>query len=79
MNLGQSERAENYLERASKMLKAFPDQRLEARIICRLGFLNLHNSIYSKAIELFLEADKRMSLIDKKTFLKRLLFYWIDL
>lgn len=77
MNLNKSEEVENYLAKASKLLKTFPDPRLDARIICRHGFLNLHNSIYSKAIELFLEADKRINALERKLTLKD--YYFIGL
>ncbi|MDF1864196.1 MAG: histidine kinase [Saprospiraceae bacterium] len=77
MNLSQSEQAENYLGKASKLLKAFPDPKLEARLICRLGFLNLHNAMYLKAIELFLEADKRIHSLEKYLSLKD--YYFIGL
>lgn len=58
INLEKKERAAEYLEKASKLLRNFPDERLRARVICREGYLHLHNSNFSKATELLLEADK---------------------
>ncbi len=60
INLNKMDQATNFLDKAAKMLEVFPDTQLEARIICREGFLNLHYSNYEKAIELLLEADKRI-------------------
>lgn len=70
MNLHLYEDAKEHLGKASKLLKAFPDDRLEARAICRKGFLKLHNKSYSQAIELFLEADKRITSLQKPLKLK---------
>jgi two-component system LytT family sensor kinase len=60
INLNHLDQATHYLEKASKLLKIFPDQRLMSRLICREGYLNLHYSNYTKAIEFFLEADKKI-------------------
>ena len=65
INLNQLEQAYAYLEKARKLLHIFPDERLTARIICREGYLNLHYSNYSNAIESFLEADKRIKVSDR--------------
>lgn len=48
------------LDRASRYLDQFPDERLQTRISCREGILHLHLSNYSKAIEWLLEADKQI-------------------
>ncbi len=58
INLEKKEDAATYLDKAAKLLKTFPDQKLKARIICRQGYLHLHNSNYPKAVEFFLEAEK---------------------
>lgn len=60
INLMQLEQAEVWLSRARRLLKVFPDRQLEGRILCREGYLHLHFSNYSKAIEHFLEADKML-------------------
>ena len=67
INLMKMDQATNYLDKAAKLLEVFPDMQLEARIICREGFLNLHYSNYSKAIELLLEADKRINALSNLT------------
>jgi anti-sigma regulatory factor (Ser/Thr protein kinase) len=75
MNLDQEGLAEQYLEKAEKLLDAFPDKNLEVRLICREGFLNLQTANYSKAIELFLEAEKRASLLQENLKLKDYYFF----
>lgn len=67
INLSKMDQATNYLGKAHKLLVVFPDTQLEARIICREGFLNLHYSNYEKAIELLLEADKRINALPDLT------------
>ncbi len=61
INLRRLGEAEDYLQKAGKLLKSFPDERLTARIICRQGYINLHHTDYSRAIELLMEADKRLT------------------
>jgi len=63
MNLAKMEPATKLLRRAGKQLTAFPDERLQARLVCREGYLNLHYSNFSKATELFLEADKAITTL----------------
>ncbi len=60
INLNNMDGASALLEKASKLLKVFPDDPLQARIICREGYIHLHYSNFSKAIESFLEADKQL-------------------
>jgi len=60
INLGKKEEATIYLDKATKLLKTFPDQKLKARIICRKGYLHLHNSNYPKAVEFFMETKKSL-------------------
>ena len=62
INLGERDLARMLLDKAGKLLESFPDARLQARVTCREGFLNLHNKNYTKAIELMLEADKSISM-----------------
>ena len=52
--------AARILERASKLLRVFPDPQLEAKLHCREGYLYLHFSNFSQAIESFLEAGKKL-------------------
>ena len=77
MNLEKMKEATECLERATKLLKSFPDERLEARITCREGFLNLHYSNYSTAIEQLLEADKNITTLHQKLDLKD--YYFLTL
>ena len=77
MNLDEMEEASTYLGQASRLLKNFPDERLMARIICREGFLNLHYANYSKAIELLLTADKKITTLNRGLDLKD--YYFLTL
>ena len=77
MNLEKMDQATDLLDRAARLLKNFPDDRLFARITCREGFLNLHYSNYSKAIELLLEAEKKITRIGGPLALKD--FYFLTL
>ncbi len=76
INLNHMDLATVNLDKASKLLEVFPDTRLEARLICREGYLNLLFSSYAKAIELFLEADK---LINTLTQLNLKDYYFLTL
>ncbi len=58
INLKRLAHAERQLEKASHLLKAFPHEKLEARLYCRRGYLALHEGHYSRAAEAMLEADK---------------------
>jgi len=60
INNRRLEEAHTLLEKALRLLRIYPDTRLEARITCREGFLQLHYSNFSRAIELLLEADKEI-------------------
>jgi two-component system, LytTR family, sensor kinase len=77
MNLEQLDTATDYLNKAYKLLRNFPEKRLEARITCREGFLNLHYSNYSRAVELLLEADKDITMLDHPLELKD--YYFLTL
>ncbi|MCB0546573.1 MAG: histidine kinase [Phaeodactylibacter sp.] len=70
MNQENMDRATKYLEKAGKLLKSFPDDRLLARITCREGFMNLHYGNYSRAIELLLAADKSITMLGQPLELK---------
>jgi tetratricopeptide (TPR) repeat protein len=58
MNLDRLEEASDWLRKAQKLLRQWPDERLMARYKCREGFLQLHYGDISTATELLLEADK---------------------
>jgi len=77
MNLHDMERANQLLERAGKLLRAYPDRRLQARITCREGFMMLHYANYGKAAELLLQAEKAITLLGHELELKD--FYFLTL
>lgn len=70
MNQEKMEEAQTYLEKARRLLRNFPDERLAARIICREGFMHLQFSNFSKAIELLLEAEKKTTSLRSPLELK---------
>lgn len=77
MNLENMDDASEYLEKASRLLRNFPDERLLPRITCREGYMNLHYSNYSNAIELLLEADKSITRLQLPLELKD--YYFLTL
>ncbi len=60
INENQMDLAVDYLDKSRKLLKFFPDQRLDAWIKCREGYIDLHYANYSNAIEAFLEASNQI-------------------
>jgi two-component system LytT family sensor kinase len=77
MNLEKMDDASEYLGKANRLLRTFPDERLLPRITCREGYMNLHYSNYSKAIELLLEADKSINRMQLPLELKD--YYFLTL
>lgn len=77
INLDKRDMAINLLEKAGKLLEVFPDDLLQARLICRDGFLNLHFSNVTKATALLLEAEKRINASKKQISLKD--YYFLTL
>ncbi len=77
INLIKMDVATTYLDKAARLLDVFPDPILQARITCREGFLNLHYSLYSKAIELLLEAEKDINAAASTLSLKD--YYFLTL
>ena len=65
INTGDVDAAYKKLEEAKKLLQAYPDKRLEAYTLCRLGYLHLHNKNYPKAIQSFYEAEKKLKSGDR--------------
>ncbi|GAB5553488.1 MAG: hypothetical protein Sapg2KO_30790 [Saprospiraceae bacterium] len=70
MNVKETELAEHYLDKADKLLKAFPDDLLEARLNCRIGFRFLYNKVYFNAIEFFIKAERAFTKNGKRLSLK---------
>lgn len=70
INLQEMDQATTLLEKANRLLKNFPDLRLQARAMCREGFLNLHYNDYPRAIEMFLEAEKIINRLTPPLSLK---------
>lgn len=70
INLDKKIMANEYLEKADKLLLSFPDEKLQARLTCRKGFLNLHYKNYPAAIELLLKADKHFNKLNNSLELK---------
>lgn len=58
MNLERFAEAEEWLDKANKLLRQRPEERLLSRYKCREGFLKLHYGDLGGATELLLEADK---------------------
>lgn len=70
INLQDRDRSTDFLDKANRLLKSFPDEQLQARAVCREGFLYLHYGDYPRAIELFLEAEKQINRISIPPSLK---------
>ncbi|TAK49615.1 MAG: hypothetical protein EPO28_00535 [Saprospiraceae bacterium] len=77
LNLKKVEKAKDILEEASKFLKNFPDDRLQARLVCRQGYLDLYQLNYAKALEKFLEAEERIYALEPGLDIKD--YYFITL
>jgi two-component system, LytTR family, sensor kinase len=58
INAGKNEETYYFLRKAERLLENFTDILLEARLIIREGFLHLRDNNVSKAIQLFLEAER---------------------
>lgn len=58
MNLDRLSEAEEWLAKALKILRQWPEERLLSRYKCREGFLRLHFGDLGAATELLLDADK---------------------
>lgn len=70
INLDKKILANENLDKADKLLKSFPDEKLQARLTCRQGFLHLHYKNYPAAIELLLKADKHFNKLKNTLGLK---------
>lgn len=70
INISLMEQAHNLLEKAGKLLRSFPNPRLQARLTAREGYLALLYRNYSHAIELLMEADKQITALGNQITLK---------
>ena len=70
INIGRVDDAYKRLEDARKYLQVFPDERLEAFVLCRLGYLHIHNSNSTKALQSFYEAEKRLKSSNRNFSIK---------
>lgn len=61
INLGQMEDATKLLDNSKRLLNAFPNKNLTARVLCREGYIHLHYNNPGSAIESFLEAEKQLT------------------
>lgn len=77
INMERMDAATEVLEKATRLLKHFPERGLTARLTCREGFVHLHYANYSGAIELLLEADKLINTLDRPLELKD--YYFLTL
>lgn len=76
-NLDQVDRARFYINQATKYLKAYPDDRLWARLVCREGYYHLKFSNFSRALHSFVESEKLIAAIKEPLDLKD--FYFLTL
>ncbi len=74
INLKKKDKAAAFLEKAAQILKSFPNPRLEARLICRQGFLELYEGNYEQAIAHFLSAEQKNLLHADKSNIKDMYF-----
>lgn len=77
INLERMDEATKCLEKATKLLQSFPDDRLQARWFCREGYINLHYHNFNVAIESFLEAEKLLTVKSETYLLKD--YYYLTL
>jgi two-component system, LytTR family, sensor kinase len=70
LNIKKVDKAKELLGEATRFLKNFPDDRLQARLVCRQGYLELDQSNTTKALENFLEAEKRIYELGTKLDIK---------
>jgi tetratricopeptide (TPR) repeat protein len=70
INISRMEQAYSLLEKAGKLLRTFPNPRLQARLIAREGYLALHYRNYSHAAELLMEADKQITALGSQISIK---------
>lgn len=77
LNLEQVDKVEQYLDQAAKYLNTFPERRLEARLICRKGFVYQKNSNRPKALQAFLLSIDKLK--NNRKLLKLKDYYFLTL
>lgn len=70
INLDKYQQARNVLKKVERLLKSFPEESLQARMICREAYLYLHYNEYTKATDLFNQADSILNQIGNRLTLK---------
>lgn len=75
INLHKMEEAELLIEKAKKCLKKNPSAFLNARIISREAFIQLHYANYPRAIEGFLKAEKIIRNLSNNEITHKDLFF----
>lgn len=74
INLVKYQQARNVLKKVERLLKNFPEERLQARMICREAYLYLHYNEYTKAADLFNQADSILNQAGNRLTLKDFYF-----
>lgn len=69
-NLSDIKKAENFLNKADKLLKNYPDNLLKAQLSCRKGFVLLHSGSLPIATERFLKAIALVDAVEDSHSLK---------
>ena len=77
INQARMNEANVFLDKANKLLDSFPSPVLQARITTREAYVNLHVSSFTRAIELFLEAEKQFMNLGNNMTLKD--YYFLSL
>jgi two-component system, LytTR family, sensor kinase len=75
LNLEQTDRSKFYLTQAARYLETYPDERLNVRLVCREGYYYLKFSNYSKALQAFLESERKMRSLQEPLEYKDYYFY----
>ena len=70
MNLEKFVEARQWLDKANRSLRNYPDKQLMGRLACRQGFVLLRHNNLAEAMELFLEADSSIQASEKPAGIK---------
>ncbi|MEM8583843.1 MAG: histidine kinase [Bacteroidota bacterium] len=69
-NQQELERASRCIDRAEWLMRQMPDEHLQARALCRRGYVYLHTRRHTKAIHAFLQAFNILSYSKRKLNLR---------